>query len=74
MMTNSKTTRNRVLTWARSNVTVGGRTPRMSTTCVTATDPTLGVSTWDVWESAGRGARNRLARVRVTPTEIEVID
>jgi len=72
MMTNSKTTRNRVLAWARSNVTVGGRTPRMSATC--ATDPSEGMSTWDVWESAGRGGRNRLARVRVSPTEIEVID
>jgi hypothetical protein len=65
------THRQRVLAWARCNIRVGGRTPRMSATC--ATDPSLGVSTWDVWESAGR-SRNRLARVRVSRSEIEVID
>ena len=67
----ANTARAAVLAWARRNVTVGGRTPRMWATCVT--DPTEGVSTWDVWESAGTGRRNRVARVRVSSAGVEVI-
>jgi hypothetical protein len=68
----ANTARTTVLTWARRNVTIGGRTPRMSATC--STDPTEVVSTCDVWESAGSGRRNRVARVRVSPTGVEVIN
>ena len=64
--TSDTNVRSRVMKWARDHV--GGR---VSATCVT--DPSGGISTWDVWEKMGSG-RNRVARVRVSPGEIEVID